>query len=80
MVKVRMLIPCFNEEDVINYTYKELKKVLEEDSKKQNYEFDLLFIDDGSKDSTIEKVKDYSQYDSHVKYIEFSRNFGKEAA
>ncbi|MHD0396689.1 glycosyltransferase family 2 protein [Staphylococcus simulans] len=80
MVKVRMLIPCFNEDDVINYTYKELKKVLEEDSKKQNYEFDLLFIDDGSMDGTIEKVKDYSHYDSHVKYIEFSRNFGKEAA
>ncbi|MGN5883634.1 MULTISPECIES: glycosyltransferase family 2 protein [Staphylococcus] len=80
MVKVRMLIPCFNEEDVINYTYKELRKVLDQDSKAKHYDYDLLFVDDGSKDRTIEMVKDYSKYDSHVKYIEFSRNFGKEAA
>lgn len=80
MVKVRMLIPCFNEEDVVNYTYKELTKVLKQDSKRQHYDYDLLFIDDGSKDKTINLIKDYSEHDSHVKYIEFSRNFGKEAA
>lgn len=80
MSKVRMLIPCFNEEDVINYTYKELTKVLARDSELHHYDYDLLFIDDGSKDRTIDIIKDYSQQDEKVKYISFSRNFGKEAA
>ncbi|GEP78885.1 glycosyltransferase [Staphylococcus carnosus] len=80
MSKVRMLIPRFNEEDVINYTYKELTKVLARDSELHHYDYDLLFIDDGSKDRTIDIIKDYSQQDEKVKYISFSRNFGKEAA
>lgn len=80
MSKVRMLIPCFNEEDVINYTYKELTKVLAADSELHHYDYDLLFVDDGSKDRTIDMIKEYSQQDEKVKYISFSRNFGKEAA
>lgn len=80
MSKVRMIIPCFNEEDVINYTYKELTKVLAKDSELHHYDYDLLFIDDGSKDRTIDMIKDYSEQDEKVKYISFSRNFGKEAA
>ena len=51
-----------------------------ENSKTRRYYYDLLFIDDGSKDNTIEHIQHLAEYDEHVKYISFSRNFGKEAA
>lgn len=76
MKKLSIIIPCYNEEEAIPFFYEEINKI----SKKMKYEFELIFINDGSKDKTIEILKEYSNKDSRVKFINFSRNFGKEAA
>ncbi len=77
MDKISIIIPCFNEEKVLPLFYKEMNKVME----KMNYvDFELLFIDDGSKDNTLQVAKDLKLKDERVGYISFSRNFGKEAA
>lgn len=79
-MKIRVIIPCFNEGKVVKKTYDRLTEILTENSKTRRYYYDLLFIDDGSKDNTIEHIQNLAEYDEHVKYISFSRNFGKEAA
>ena len=76
MKKISIIIPCYNEEQAIPYFYEEITKI----SKTINYEFEYIFVNDGSKDKTIEVIKKYSKKDKNVKYIHFSRNFGKEAA
>lgn len=74
---VSVVVSCYNEEEVIPIFYDEIKKI----AKKMDYvNFEFLFVDDGSKDNTLKIVKDLSKDDSRVKYISFSRNFGKEAA
>ena len=75
-MKIRVIIPCFNEGKVVK-TYDRLTEILTENSKTRRYYYDLLFIDDGSKDNTIEHIQNLAEYDEH---ISFSRNFGKEAA
>ena len=77
MEKISLIIPCYNEEEVLPTLYAELKRVTAEMSE---YEFELLFIDDGSKDKTLFLLKEMAETDARVKYISFSRNFGKEAA
>lgn len=77
MEKISVIVPCYNEEETINYFYKEITKVAE---KLKKYEFEFLFIDDGSRDNTLEIIKKLSSTDKRVRYISFSRNFGKEAA
>ncbi len=76
MKKISIIVPCYNEEQALPYFYKEINNISKEI--KKNFEF--IFINDGSKDKTIEIIKKYSQKDKRVKYINFSRNFGKEAA
>jgi len=76
MKKISIIIPCYNEEQAIPYFYKEITKVSE--TMKQDFEF--IFVNDGSKDLTIDTIKKYAKKDKRVKYINFSRNFGKEAA
>lgn len=76
MKKISIIVPCYNEEQAIPFFYDEITKTAEE--MKNNFEF--IFINDGSKDKTIEVIKQYSKKDKRVKYIHFSRNFGKEAA
>lgn len=76
MKKISIIVPCYNEEQAIPFFYDEITKIVEE--MKNNFEF--IFINDGSKDKTIEVIKEYSKKDKRVKYIHFSRNFGKEAA
>ena len=74
---VSVVVSCYNEEEVLPIFYKEINKI----SKEMDYvNFEFLFVDDGSKDNTLKIVKDLSSDDSRVKYISFSRNFGKEAA
>ena len=74
---VSVVVSCYNEEEVLPIFYKEIDKI----SKKMEYvNFEFLFVDDGSKDNTLEVIKNLSKEDSRVKYISFSRNFGKEAA
>lgn len=71
------IVPCFNEEEAIPYYYEEMLKVMPQIPE---LDFELLFVDDGSKDSTLEVLKELAQRDKRVRYISFSRNFGKEAA
>lgn len=73
-------MPCFNEGEVVTKTYDKLTEILMEDSLDKGYDYDLLFVDDGSKDNTIDHVQHLASLDQHVKYISFSRNFGKESA
>lgn len=74
--KLTLIVPCFNEQESLPFFYKEAISVL----KNLNYEYELLFINDGSKDNTLNILKDFADRDACVKYISFSRNFGKEAA
>ena len=77
MEKISLIIPCYNEEESLTPLYEEIKRVRAEMSE---YAFELLFIDDGSKDKTLSLIKELAKTDSCVQYISFSRNFGKEAA
>ena len=72
-----LVVPCFNEEEAIPIFYEETKKILET-MQCDNYEF--VFVDDGSKDRTLQTLRKLSESDEKVHYISFSRNFGKEAA
>ena len=76
MKKISIIIPCYNEEQSIPYFYEEIIKI----AKNIKYDFEFIFVNDGSKDNTISINKKYSKKDKRVKYINFSRNFGKEAA
>jgi dolichol-phosphate mannosyltransferase len=71
-----IVVPVYNEEEVVHECYKQLKEVM--DSTKENYE--LIFINDGSKDKTVEILKEYCQKDKSVKLIDFSHNFGHQVA
>ncbi len=77
MKKIAIVVPCYNEQEAIPYFYEEVTKI--SDSMK-NVEFEYLFVNDGSKDDTLKVLKELSKKDSRVKYISFSRNFGKESA
>ncbi len=76
MKKVSLIVPCYNEEEALPLFYDAVSNVMNS----INYDYELLFIDDGSKDRTLSILKELSQKDSHVTYIGFSRNFGKESA
>jgi polyisoprenyl-phosphate glycosyltransferase len=71
-----VIIPMFNEEEVIAHTYDRLKKVM--DTCGESYE--LLFVNDGSRDRTVEIMREISSRDNNVKLIDFSRNFGHQIA
>lgn len=75
--KVDIIVPCFNESEVLNLFYAETNKVI---TSLEEYDFNFIFIDDGSKDNTAEILKEFAQKDNRVKFISFSRNFGKESA
>ena len=77
MKKLSIIVPMYNEEEVIELFYKETKKIV--DSISDKYDYEMLFVDDGSKDKSIEKVKELRKKDKKVRFISFSRNFGKEA-
>lgn len=77
MEKISLIVPCYNEEEVLPLFYDEVTRVAGEMGE---YDFEFLFVDDGSRDSTMRVVKELSGQDERVKYISFSRNFGKEAA
>ena len=77
MKKITIIIPAYNEEETLEKLYDRLSKVLNEIT---NYEFEMLFINDGSKDKTKEILKELREKDNRVSYVNFSRNFGKETA
>lgn len=72
-----IIVPCYNEEQALPFFYQEIDKVSKE---LKELNFELIFVNDGSKDKTLEVLKEYHQKDKRVRYISFSRNFGKEAA
>lgn len=74
---ISVIIPCYNEEESLPYFIKEMNKVMDEMKK---VKFELIFVNDGSKDNTLEILKSMSKEDKRVKYISMSRNFGKESA
>lgn len=73
---ISLIIPCYNEQEALPIFYEETTNVLQ----KMAIDYELIFINDGSKDDTLPILKSLSQNDSHVCYLSFSRNFGKEAA
>lgn len=77
MKKISVVIPMYFEEDVVNECYNRTKNVL---NKLSLYEHEIIFINDGSKDKTLELLEKISQNDNNVKIISFSRNFGHQAA
>ena len=76
MNKISIIVPCYNEEDVLKIFYIKITEV----SKTIDADFEYIFVDDGSKDKTLEILKEYSKKDNRVRFISFSRNFGKESA
>ena len=77
MDKISIVVPCYNEEEALPFFYKEITEI----SKKMDYvNFEYIFINDGSKDKTLECLRQLAKSDKRVRYISFSRNFGKEAA
>jgi len=77
MDKISLIVPCYNEEEVLPILYDEVNAVTRV---MKEQEFELLFVDDGSKDNTLDILKQLHEKDERVKIISFSRNFGKEAA
>lgn len=77
MKKIEMIVPCYNESDVLEMFYKEVTPVMQS---LEGLDYSFIFVNDGSKDNTLEILKSFAKKDSHVKYISFSRNFGKESA
>lgn len=77
MQKLSLIVPCYNEEEALPIFYAEVDKI---SALLKNYEVEMLFVDDGSKDKTLDVVKELAKKDERVKYLSFSRNFGKEAA
>ena len=77
MKKITIIIPAYNEEESLPYLYERLDKLM---TSMKNYEFEILFVNDGSKDKTINIIKELRQKDKKISYVDFSRNFGKEIA
>ncbi len=80
MHKISIIIPCYNEEAALPYFFTEIRKVA--DNMTATYElcFEFIFVNDGSKDGTLNLLREFAAEDNRVRYISFSRNFGKEAA
>lgn len=80
MKLVSIVVPCYNEQEVLPMFYEEITKVTDQMSKDfPELTFEYLFIDDGSKDKTLEIFRSLADKDKRVRYISFSRNFGKES-
>lgn len=79
METISLIVPCYNEEKVLEKMYVAVKDVATK-LKKRGYDHEIIFVNDGSKDKTISILRRIASEDSQVKYISFSRNFGKESA
>lgn len=75
--KISVIVSCYNEEESLPLFYKEINKVME---KMAGKEFELVFVNDGSSDKTLDVIKSLREKDTRIRYVSFSRNFGKEAA
>ncbi len=77
MKKISIIIPAYNEEESLPMLYERLDTLMKS---MNNYEFEILFVNDGSKDKTIEIIKELREKDNRICYVDFARNFGKEIA
>lgn len=77
MKKITIIIPAYNEEESLPFLYERLDKLMGD---MKNYDFEILFVNDGSKDKTISIIKELREKDKRISYLDFSRNFGKEIA
>lgn len=77
MKKIDIIIPAYNEEEALPFLFERLEKIMTENP---DYQFEALFINDGSKDKTLELIKQQREKDNRISYVNFSRNFGKETA
>ncbi len=77
MKKISILIPAYNEQEVLEHLYQRLGKLANDN---RSYDFEFLFVNDGSRDKTLELIQSYAKIDNRVSYINLSRNFGKEIA
>ena len=73
---ISIVVPCYNEQEALPAFYKEIVKTAKS---MPQVRFEFIFVDDGSKDKTLSMLKYLHKKDSRVRYISFSRNFGKEA-
>lgn len=80
MSLISIIVPCYNEQESLPLFYEDFCKVSKEMKQEFAVDFELLFVNDGSKDDTLKLLREYHQRDPRVHYISFSRNFGKEAA
>lgn len=78
MEKISIIVPCYNEEKALPLFYEELEKNIKTFS--DNLDFEILFVNDGSKDNTLNIIKELAEKDNRIKYVSFSGNFGKESA
>ena len=74
---ISILIPAYNEQEVLRHLYERLNKLAGEAT---DYDFEFLFVNDGSRDKTLEIIKTYAEKDPRIAYVNLSRNFGKETA
>lgn len=77
MKKISILIPAYNEEEVLEHLYQRVGKLANDN---KSYEFEFMFVNDGSRDKTLSIIKNYAKLDRRVAYVNLSRNFGKEIA
>lgn len=76
---ISLIVPCYNEEEAMPLFYQEACRVAKNMKKSHNADFEIIFVDDGSKDGTLHTARELHRQDDRVRYISFSRNFGKEA-
>ena len=74
---ITILVPAYNEQEVLHMLYERLKKIIDSNTK---YDFEILLINDGSKDKTLSIMEDLRKKDNRICYLNLSRNFGKETA
>lgn len=77
MKTITIIVPAYNEEEALPYFFDRIKNVVDDI---KNYNFEILFINDGSKDQTLEIIKKYKEKENRISYVNLSRNFGKEVA
>lgn len=77
MKKISIIIPTYNEQDSLPFLYEKLNEII---NKMNTYEFEILFVNDGSKDKSLEIIKSFREEDKRYNYVDFSRNFGQEIA
>ena len=76
---ISLIVPCYNEEEAMPLFYQEAARVAAQMEKSHGAEFEIIFVDDGSKDGTLRVARELHDADPRVRYVSFSRNFGKEA-